>query len=194
MLAMGKIGAAVLQHRNVVDEGAPDIGGCIRPVFGPPRHPRVSRVQCQPARPALVRDELGRVVPHPAEVALGHGDAAEGGVRSGQFEARERRVREARRALEPGDSEEPVRQQRVADRPAAAQREVALPLEIGGGFVEAAPVALDVAAAASDVSRFQRHLPREFPLDADGELVHVRRDEVRVEERQPASEERQRSE
>jgi hypothetical protein len=104
------------------------------------------------------------------------------------------RASSKRRALEAGHLVERVGDQLVAQAAAAAERHVALALELRRRLVEAVPVRLDVVAAAAGVADFERHAPRQLALDAGREVVDVRHDEVGVREAGAAAEERGRAE
>ncbi len=184
MLALREVGPLVQETRDRVHVAAD---------LGPPRHPGVAGVDGDALRPALVRHELRRVVDQLADVVLVPGDAGERGERAIQFEPRERLVREPGRALEAGDAEERVREQLVAERAAAAQGDVALRLERRRRLVVGAETGFQVIAAASRVGGLEGDPPRQLALDARGELVHVRHDEVGVREVRAAAEERLRA-
>ena len=66
--------------------------------------------------------------------------------------------------------------------------------EYEGRLVVSVPGRLHFIGAAADVARLESDAPRQFPLHADRELVHVRDDEVRVREAGVATEERPRPE
>ena len=160
----------------------------------PARHIRVAGVDGHALRPALVGHELQRVVGQLADVVLVLGDGAKRGERAIQLEPGDRRVREPVRALEAGDAEERVREQLVAERTAAAQRDVALRLERRRRLVVGVETGLQVVAAASRVGGLERDAPRQLALNANRELVDVRHDEVGVREVRAAAEEGLRAE
>src|SRR3954468_5625383 len=159
MFALREVRATVLQQRDVVDERVADAGPGVRALFGPARHPRVIDRHRHTLAPPLVGAQLARAVPIFPEVVLRPRDPAERVVGPRQLGSRERRAREARRALESSDTEVRIRDQLIAERTASALCDVALSLEIGRRFIEAAPVSLDVVAAAADVAGLEGNPP-----------------------------------
>src|SRR5947199_300437 len=151
---------------------------------------RVGAGEREAGRHALVRDELRRVVPNPAVVAVEHRDVAELRERPAQLVTRQRRAREARRPLEAGHLEEGIRQQLVAEGDAAAFRRIAAIAQRQRRLVESSPAVLLLSRAAADVGELDRRPPRQLALRADRELVNVRIDEVGIRETDSAAEKR----
>ena len=192
MLAVREVGSAVLEQRDLVDVGVADGGRRIGALLRPPRHPGVADVDREALRPAFVGDELQGVVRHRAQVQGVLVEAGERGIGPRELESRERRIREPRRALEAWHLVERVRQELVAQGPAAAKGDVTRRLECRRRLVEAAEVPLDVGAAAAGVGHVERDAVGQLALDAGRELMDVRHDEVGVREARAAPEERQR--